>query len=44
LLINLALYYAIWKVQVKEDCFKLNGTDQLLVHGDDINIHWAEVL
>jgi hypothetical protein len=27
--------YAIWRVQVNQDGLKLNGTHQLLVHGDD---------
>jgi len=44
LLINLALYYAIGTVQVKQDCLKLNGADQLLVNADDINVHWVKVL
>ena len=38
LLLNFALEYAIRKVQVKQDGRKLNGTNELLVYADDINI------
>ena len=43
LLINLALDYAIKRVQVIQDGLKLNGTHLLLVYADDINIYWEEV-
>jgi len=38
LLLNFALEYVIKRVQVNQDCLKLNGTHQLLAYADDINI------
>jgi hypothetical protein len=35
---NFALEFAIKRVQVNQDCLKLNGTHQLLTYGDDVNI------
>jgi len=37
LLFNLVLEYAIWRVQVNQDGFKLKGTHQLLLYAPVVN-------
>ena len=37
-LFNCAIEYASWRVHVNQDGLKLNGTHQLLVYADDVNI------
>jgi len=37
MLFNFVVEHAIRRVQVNQDCLKLNGTPQLLVYADDIN-------
>jgi hypothetical protein len=38
LLFNVALEFAIWKVEENQVGLKLNGTHQLLSYADDVNL------
>jgi hypothetical protein len=48
LLFNFAVRYAIRKIQEKQVGLKLNGTNQVLVYADDVNLlditrgHWED--
>jgi len=44
LLFNLVLEYAIMRVQVNQDGLKLNGTHQLLLYVDDVNILGGSII
>jgi hypothetical protein len=40
---KIALHYAIRRLQVNQDGWKLNGTHQLLVYFDDVNMSGGSV-
>ena len=41
LLFNFALEYAIWKVKANHKVLKSNGTHQVLIYADDVNL-WGQ--
>ena len=43
MLFNLTLESVIWRVHINQDGLKLNGTHQLLVCADDVNIFGGSV-
>ena len=44
LLFNFALEYAIRRVQVNQNCLKLNGKHQLLIYADNVTVLEAYIL
>jgi hypothetical protein len=43
-LFNFALEYAIRRVQVNQNGLKLNGTNQLLIYDDDVNMLGGSII
>ena len=44
MLLNFALEHTIRRVQINQNALKLNGTHQLLVYADDINVLGGRIL
>jgi hypothetical protein len=41
LLFTFALKYAIWRVKINHKLLKFNGTHQVIIHADDVNL-WGQ--
>jgi len=43
LLFNFVLKYAIWKVKAHHKLLKFNGTHQVIIYADDVNL-WGQTI